>query len=423
MATDERMILGKITDESIELMRRRIGYPNPTVRAGYMTLPWYTEATYDAIRHFAEGNGDDNPLYTTRDYGLATRWGGQIAPPGFEGTMGYDCDPVVPPDVDRETRAALRGVQLFHSGNEATYYRPVRVGDVLDRRSVVVDVAEKVSEFAGRSVIVTNDKTWWNQDGEVVSSELHWFVHAERAKSADRPKYAKDSPASYTDDDLAEIEQLYESEHRQGADTLWWEDVEVGQVIPTMVKGPFTVTDLINFHMGGGWYGYGNPPLRLAHENRKLLRGFYTRDEFNAWDVIQRIHWDPAHARDVGVASAYDIGPIRWSWLCHYATNFCGDDGWVYKLRGEFRRFNYVGDTTRFDGSVVGRRVIDGIGPAVDLEFSGRNQRGDVNTVATATILLASREHGPVVLPEPPPVPTEVGPRRDRQGGAAKNAR
>src|SRR5262249_13789558 len=69
METSERMILGRITDESIELMRRRIGYPNPTVRPGYMTLPWYTEATYDAIRHFTEGYGDDNPLYTTRDYG------------------------------------------------------------------------------------------------------------------------------------------------------------------------------------------------------------------------------------------------------------------------------------------------------------------------------------------------------------------
>jgi hypothetical protein len=147
------------------------------------------------------------------------------------------------------------------------------------------------------------------------------------------------------------------------------------------------------------------------------LRGFYTRNEFNAWDVIQRIHWDYQHAREIGVISAYDIGPVRWSWLCHYATNFCGDDGWVYKLRGEFRRFNYVGDTTRFDGSVVGRRVIEGVGAAVDLEFSGRNQRGDVNTVAKATVLLASREHGPVVLPEPPPVPANIGPRRDVQGG------
>jgi hypothetical protein len=80
-------------------------------------------------------------------------------------------------------------------------------------------------------------------------------------------------------------------------------------------------------------------------------------------------------------------------------------------------RFNYVGDTTWFDGTVVGRRIVEGVGPVVDLEITGRNQRGDVNTVAQATVLLASRQHGPVVLPEPPNPPAEVGPRRDVQGG------
>ena len=62
--------------------------------------------------------------------------------------------------------------------------------------------------------------------------------------------------------------------------------------LPTMVKGPLTVTDLINMHMGGGWFGYGNPPLRLAFENRKKMRGFYTKNEFGAWDVVQRVHWE-----------------------------------------------------------------------------------------------------------------------------------
>lgn len=416
MEETEKMIVGKITDDSIEMMRQRIGYTNPTVRPGYMTLPWNTEATYDAIRHFAEGSGDDNPLYTTKDYGKDTRWGSQIAPPGFESTMGYDCDPVIPEDLDQATRKALRGVQLFHSGSEATYYRPVYPGDVLDKRTVIAGVEDKVSEYAGRSVLVTNDKRWWNQRNEVVTTELHWYVHAERRRASDRTKYATDTAAHYDEAALGEIERLYEAEHRQGAETLWWEDVEVGQTVPTMVKGPFTVTDLINFHMGGGWYGYGNPPLRLAYENRKRLRGFYTRTEFNGWDTIQRIHWEPEHAREIGVVTAYDVGPIRWSWLCHYATNFCGDDGWVYRLRGEFRRFNYVGDTTRITGVVTKRQVIEGIGPAVELDVTGTNQRGDVNTLGSATVLLPSRDLGPVVLPEPPPVPADVGPRRDTQG-------
>ena len=172
--------------------------------------------------------------------------------------MGHDRSPVVPDDLARETKGALRGVQLFHSGNESHFYRPVVAGDVLDRMNVVHDVEDKQSEFAGRSVIVTNKLTWANQHGEVVTDQLKWFVHAERRKvksdAADsagvtKPRRPKDETASYTDEQLAEIESAYDNEYRRGGDTLWFEDVEVGATLPTMVKGPLTVTDLINMHM------------------------------------------------------------------------------------------------------------------------------------------------------------------------------
>ena len=88
---DDGLVRSKLTDESIELMRRRIGYPNPTLRGGIITkTPWNTVATADTIRHWAIGIGDDNPLFTDPEYGETTRWGGMIAPPGYETTMGYD---------------------------------------------------------------------------------------------------------------------------------------------------------------------------------------------------------------------------------------------------------------------------------------------------------------------------------------------
>ena len=117
MADD--LIRGKITDESIEKMRLRIGYSNPTVRSGIATLPWNVEATRDAIRHFVEGCGDSNPLFNDPDYAAATRWGGLIAPPGFEATMGQDRTPQPSPQLAAASKGALRGVQLYHSGNDA----------------------------------------------------------------------------------------------------------------------------------------------------------------------------------------------------------------------------------------------------------------------------------------------------------------
>jgi len=407
----EKMLRGRITDESIELMRRRIGYSNPTVRSGVVQPPYWTETSYDALRHWTRGYGDDNPLYTDPRYGATTRWGGQIAPPGFERTVAEARPgPTLPPDEDRETSRALRGVQLYHSGQDVRWYRPVVLGDWCMALSAVHDVQEKKSTFAGRSVIVTNRNRHWNQHRELVSEGDSWFVHAERRRVGDdrtetngetRTK-APVEPAYYSDDELAEIEAAYDAEYRRGADTLHLEDVEVGQTLPRMVKGPLTVTDQINMYMGGGWFGYGNPALRLGYENRKRMRGFYTRNRFNAWDVLQRVHWEEEAARDVGVPLMYDIGPMRWAWLVHYCTAWMGDDAWLFRLRGEFRDFNYFGDTTWLTGTVV-HAYVGEHGPAVDLDLTATNQRGKCNIVGTATILVASREHGAVRLPEPPP--------------------
>jgi acyl dehydratase len=413
---DGDLLKGRITDESVEMMRRRIGYPNPTVRSGIVTLPWNTTCTPDAIRHWSEGYGDANPLYVDPSYGPATRWGSQIAPPGFEASMGYDRSPTPSDDLARETRGALRGVQLFHSGNESRFFRPVVPGDVLVKSQVVHQVDDKPrSTFAGRSVIVTNLLTWANQSGVVVTDQRKWFVHAERKpvnpdaetgqKKLERPR---DEPASYTDEQLDEIEALYDAEFVRGAGTLWFEDVTVGEQLPTMVKGPLTITDMINMHMGGGWFGYGNPPLRLAYENRKKMRGFYTKNEFGAWDVVQRVHWDTELARKVGVPATYDIGPMRWAWLIHYCTNWCGDDGWLFRVRGEFRKFNYMGDTTWITATVTGARIDAELGPLVDIEVTGTNQRGEQNINGDATLLVASREHGPVRLPDPPATPDHL---------------
>jgi acyl dehydratase len=107
-----------------------------------------------------------------------------------------------------------------------------------------------------------------------------------------------------------------------------------------------------------------------------------------------RIHWDDGGAQRIGVPAAYDSGPMRWTWLVHYCTNFAGDDGWVYRVRGEFRKFNYVGDTTWISSTVTGKRVDPRLGPVLELSLSGANQRGEENIRGDATIMCSSPELG-----------------------------
>jgi hypothetical protein len=78
-----------------------------------------------------------------------------------------------------------------------------------------------------------------------------------------------------------------------------------------------------------------------------------------------------------------------------------GDDAWLWKLDCQFRRFNYVGDTHWMRGRVARKEIVDGH-PAVHLELWGENQRGETTTPGHATVLLPSRDNGPVRLPDPP---------------------
>jgi len=59
---------------------------------------------------------------------------------------------------------------------------------------------------------------------------------------------------------------------------------------------------------------------------------------------------------------------------------------------------------------VVRKYLAAGDRPAVELDLEAVNQRGEATTPGHATILLPSRAHGPVRLPDPP------GGARDLQG-------
>ena len=61
MANDSGLVIERLTDESIALMRRRISYSNPTLRGSLELGPWNRTASKDAIRHWALGNGKANP--------------------------------------------------------------------------------------------------------------------------------------------------------------------------------------------------------------------------------------------------------------------------------------------------------------------------------------------------------------------------
>jgi acyl dehydratase len=392
-----------ITDEGVEQLRRRIGVAHPHTQPPRYFLP-----NEDSFRHVAEAYGDDNPLWCDPAYGRATRWGSAIAPPHLVGG-----DTLIGEDevtkLDEDTTALLkgdplRGVHAFYSGSFREWWYPLLPNTRVTRRNALVGVLDKKSEFAGRAVHEWSAEVFAAAGGPLLSGQYRLMIRTEREKATERKKNDETEIRPYSDQELAAIDQIYEAEasRRRGPEPRWWEDVAEGDELGPIVKGPLRVTDMVVWHTGMGMGIYGVKALRLGYYQRKRVPRFFKRDDLNIPDVQQRVHWDTEWARRAGNPSTYDYGRMRETWLIHLCTDWMGDDGWLWKLDCQFRKFNYVGDTHWMSGRVTRRYLAEGERPAVDVDVWGTNQRGETTVPGHATILLPSREHGPVRLPDPP---------------------
>lgn len=392
-----------ITDEGIERLRARIGIPQPNP-----VPPHYLRPGTDAFRIAAQSYGDDNPLYCDPEYAAGTRWGEPIAPPPLVGG-----DSVIGVDVLSEAELArqselkgdpLRGVHAFYSACEREWWRPLAADRRIHRRNALVGVLDKQSEFGGRAVHEWNANVFATDDGTPLAAQYRLMIRTERTEAVKRQKYVAIEPQQWTPEQIAEIDAQYAQEQPRGAERRWFEDVEVGDAITPLIKGPLTVTDIVVWHTGMGMGVYGVAALRLGYRTRTRIPRFYHRDEQGVWDAMQRVHWDPEFAARSGNPTTFDYGRMRETWLIHACTDWMGDDAWLWKLRVEFRKFNYVGDAQRITGTIVRKYLAEdanGVHPAVDLELAATNQRGEVTAPGSATILLPSREHGDVTLPAP----------------------
>ncbi|HEU5306695.1 MAG TPA: hypothetical protein VFW97_05165 [Acidimicrobiia bacterium] len=392
---------GTITDEGVERLRARIGVPEPWTRR-----PHYLRPNTDAFRIVAESYGDDNPLWCDPEHATASVWGGPLAPPplvGGDSLVGEDEVTAVPDDQRALMKGdPLRGVHAFYSASAREWWAPLRADRRVWRRNAMVAVLDKPSEFAGRAVHEWSANVFRDDEGAVLSGQYRLMIRTERKKAREKKKYDAIEPAVYTDDEIDEIDAEYAAASRRGPEPRFWEDVDEGDTIGPMVKGPLLVTDMVCWHVGMGMGLYDVKPLALGAANRRRIPRFFKRDDQNIPDVQQRVHWDPEWARRAGNPTTYDYGRMRETWLIHLCTDWMGDDAWLWKLECSFRGFNYVGDTHHLTGTIVRKYLADGDRPAVDLELAATNQRGTVTTPGTASVLLPSREHGPVKLPDPP---------------------
>ncbi|HSW58992.1 MAG TPA: MaoC family dehydratase N-terminal domain-containing protein [Dehalococcoidales bacterium] len=366
---------------------KEFDYSDPDYSQEYFN----TRVTRDGIRHFVDGIGDINPLYRDVKYCAGSKYRCLIAPPTFLETINYSQHPDNVPS----------GLEGFLSGFEWEYYRPVCEGDEYTARVVYpLDVQLKTSRSSGHLVIVTEKGQLLRQGAEVVAAYKSWVIFMEGRKSLVQktPETENEMP-HFTKEEIDRVYLAQDNEIPRGREPRYWEDVEIGQVLTPVVRGPYSLSEKF------AWFiGKGNPPhcvsdrlFRIIADKHSVNKGVYDSG-LNVF--IRPSMFDAKTQSDRGITRFHDAGAQRNAWRNMVLTNWMGDDGFLWKSRAELRGLNQEGDISWCHAKVINKYIEQGH-YCIDLESWCENHRKQITMPGSATVVLPSRKNGQVTYPDP----------------------
>lgn len=317
-------------DQLAEDMKKKIGRVYTDREFGEIFVgpkcpkPWghfITQITRDSIKHFVDGIGDLNILYRDREYAKRTKYGCLIAPPNFLRCV-RDAQP---------PEAVPSGVSGFYAGSEWEWFRPICEGDEFTwRTNSPSDVQLKPSKFAGKLLISYEKTELIRQGGEVVGMYKSWVIWTERKKAVEMGSYADIAKMpEYTVEDINKIYTAQDKEVIRGATPRYWEDVEVGEELLPVVRGPYTLIEEIAWTVGKGCPMTMSDRLyRLLIEHDPGLAKYYD-PTLKIYLNSVTAHYNSDLARKGGVPRFFDAGAQREAWCGMVFTNWMGNDGCV----------------------------------------------------------------------------------------------
>ncbi|MDE2899873.1 MAG: MaoC/PaaZ C-terminal domain-containing protein [Chloroflexota bacterium] len=140
-------------------------------------------------------------------------------------------------------------------------------------------------------------------------------------------------------------------------DTPFWEDIEVGHELPTIVKRPST---------------------------RQLVKYAGASGDF------YEVHYDKDFAVEIGLPGLIVHGALKNAYLGQVVTGWMGPDGVLRKLSVRYRGTDVPGDDLTCSGRVTKVYEQDGA-HLVDCALTLQNSQGEQTTTGTATVQLPTK--------------------------------
>ena len=349
-------------------------------------MQWVKTATRDAVRQFAHGVGDDNPLWTDADYATGTRWSALLAPPSF--LYAVDATIVAP---------KLPGVQWIYAGTRWRWFDVIHIDDEFDVSASLVAMEEKSGRRFGRWVLQTGEIVYRRRDGGLIAIAEGRCARTPRQRRTDKPAAGSgEQPPTRSPAPAPAPAPTAQRRLRRAGEPRPWESVSVDDTVGPDVR-PLQLIDIYRWYVGAqGALHYGG-----AHADAVRYRHRHDDFEINettgAKDSAARGHFSSAEGRNAGMGGAYDVGLHRISWFAALLTDWMGDDGFLAELDVDVLRPNLVGETTMLAGTVAWTDL--GEHALVGLNLEAVNQDGTITASGRAVVALPSTERGPVTLP------------------------
>jgi acyl dehydratase len=356
---------------------------------------WNHEATWDTIRHYALGLGDDNPLFCDPGYAEATPFGALIASPTFLYTA-----------FDGAVGAGLPGVQPIYAGTDWRFHRRVRRGDLV-RASAEFGPVRRLSGGTAQDMVIQSALCRYvDQDGRLIAEADARTFRIPRRRASQGLAYRPRPPHDFTEAELDSIRDQAAAEFRRGDGEL--ADVRVGDVVPPVVKGPIGRIDMTAYYAGcPGSPGYKS--CEMAWKYRKWaftdpgrLPSNYDPSYFGERVLPSIGHQDHDAAHELGMPGAYNNGPQRVGWFAHCVSNWMGDGAFLAALDVRLRRPEIFGDVVWISGTVTA--VEESAGSRLArLSLAAENQLGERTADGVAEVRLDDYGRAPESAAGPRP--------------------
>jgi len=341
-------------------------------------------ASEKSIRDMATVVDCWNPLWNDENYANNTRWGGLIAPPLYQFCVGATVFwPMLPPE----------GGYLDHwyIGENWELFQPVHINDsfkVWRRLPQLIDITEPSGKGLRKFTYIVQDYSVFNQRDELVNN---YKVLLELIILPEPPILQKIKPLadySYTQTELEYIESVEKQEKIRGAETRYWEDVQIGEETAPVSAGPTTVWDMITF-----FSGIQELPLFPSREMRKRAPSlfFFVDPDTGVSHADVEWHFINNFAMHRGQRHAFHFGNFARQTMARLVSNWMGDDGFIRSYKWRHFSRTAIGDSLTGYGKVINKYVQNGE-YLVDLEVYLENLRGNITEAAVATVSLFSKD-------------------------------